>query len=349
MEKLLLSIVIPVYNGEKYIKFCLDAVLKQTYSNLEVIVVDDGSTDYSLDIVKEYAANDNRIKVLSHENRGVSYTRNQGIEVATGQFITFIDADDYPDSELAHNYIAGIQRWQEKDVSFLMCGMYFDNLYNKNIKNKKHLMESAHGYIEGECYLLNRSSAATLSWLELFNFVTNKCYSLDKINDYNIRFDEEITIGEDLKFNLDYLDKCPGNIGMKNVALYHYVKRCDDSLSISYHSQDLDDTKCIYKRFINWEQIQPEATDDNILVVKSIFIKDWVNRLTAYYEQFKDSEQACLVKHKINNEIKSREFQILLKEIRRGKKISLLRYICLRTGIYEVFYVFRAFYKIVKG
>lgn len=349
MEKLLLSIVIPVYNAEKYIKFCLDAVVNQSYSNLEVIVVDDGSTDHSLAIINEYASKDKRIIVLSHENKGVSYTRNEGIEAASGQLITFIDADDYPDSELAQNYIAGVDRWKGKDISFFMCGMYFDNLYNRNIRNKKLILETIHGFIEGECYLLNRSSAATLSWLGIFNFVTNKCYDLRKIKEYNIRFDEGIHIGEDLKFNLDYLDKCPGYIGMKNIALYHYVKRRDDSLSISYHSNDLEDTKCIYRRFITWESSQHDVTDDNILVIKGIYINDWVSRLTAYYDYFRGTSDAGMVRHKINKEIRSKEFQHTLKEIGKSKKIGFLRYLCLRTGIYEIFYLLRIFYRIAKG
>ena len=349
MKELLLSIVIPLYNAEDYMKDCLDAVINQTYSNLEIILVNDGSNDSTLSIANEYAKRDKRIKVLSHSNRGVSYTRNRGIDAATGQYITFVDADDFPELELARNYIAGIERWQDKDISFFTCGMHFDNLYNKNIKNKKLILEAARGYIEGECYLLTRSSAAVLSWLGIFNFVTNKCYDLQKINEYHIRFDEGVHIGEDLKFNLDYLDKCPGYIGMKNIALYHYVKRRDDSLSISYHSQDLEDTKCIYRRFVAWETSQLEATEDNILVIKGIYIHDWVSRLTSYYEQFRGTSDACLVRRKVNKEIKSNEFQSTLKEVRKSRKIGLLRHLCLRTGIYEVFYLLRIFYRFTKG
>ncbi len=349
MGDYLLSIVIPAYNAEDYIRDCLDAVVNQTYHNLEVIIVNDGSKDETLDICREYARKDSRVHVLTQENKGVSAARNNGIDHATGDYICFFDADDYPEPELAFNFIAGVDRWREKEVSFFMCGMYFDNLYNKNIRNKKNILESAHGYIEGECYLLNRSSAAMLSWLNIFNFVTNKCYNLKKINAYNIRFDEDIHIGEDLKFNLDYLDRCPGNIGMKNIALYHYVKRCDDSLSISYHNNDIEDTKCVYKRFIYWESSQHEVTEDNVLVIKGLFIRDWVSRLTAYYEQFRDTNEAGLARRRIKKEIKSHEFQTTLKEIRKAKKISLLRYVCLRTGIYEVFYLFRTFYRIAKG
>lgn len=349
MKELMLSIVIPVHNAEKYINDCLQAVINQTYNNIEIIVIDDGSTDNTLSILQQYAFKDDRIKIYHHDNKGVSYTRNKGIEVSTGKYVTFIDADDYPEADLAYNYIAAAERWHEKEVSFFMCGMYYDNLYNKNIRNKKYILESTHGYIEGECYLLSRSSAAILAWLGIFNFVTNKCYDLQKIKENNIHFDEGVHIGEDLKFNLDYLDKCPGYIGMKNIALYHYVKRCDDSLSGSYHSQDIEDTKYIYRRFISWESTQYNVLEDNILVLKGIYIHDWVSRLTTYYEQFKGTKKSCMVTRKINKEIRSREFQNTLKEIRKAKKISLLRYICLRTGFYRLFYFFRYLYRIAKG
>ncbi len=349
MDDILLSVVIPAYNAENCIRDCLDALLKQTYTNLEIIIVDDGSKDLTLEVCKEYQQRDSRIKVCSQPNQGASVSRNKGIELATGDFITFCDADDYPDPELAENYIASQERWKEKDISFVVCGMYFDNLFNKNSRTKKLILESAYGYIEGECYLLNRSAAATLAWLKLFNFVTNKCYDLRKIKEHNIRFDEKIHIGEDLKFNLDYLDKCPGYIGMKNLALYHYVKRCDDSLCATYHSNDLDDTKCIYKRFVNWEASQPEVTEDNILVVKSIYITDWVNRLTTYYTNYKGTDGARAANIRISKEIRSKEFQSMLKEIYKARKISLLRYISLRSGFYEIFYFFRAIYQMMKG
>lgn len=196
---------------------------------------------------------------------------------------------------------------------------------------------------------MSRSSAAVLSWLKLFNFVTNKCYDLKLIRENNIRFDESINIGEDLKFNLDYLDHSPGYIGMINLALYHYVKRRDDSLSISYHISDLEDTKVIYRRFIDWESKQDGVNDDNILVLKGIFVNDWVSRLTAYYEEYGGRSASKLVRRKLQTELRSREFQTLLKEIRKGQKISRFRYLCLRTGNFEVFYFFRGIYQIMKG
>ena len=104
--------------------------------------------------------------------------------------------------------------------------------------------------------------------------MTNKCYELDRIRENQIQFDEQMLIGEDLKFNLDFLDKIPGKFGVINIPLYHYVKRSNESLSLTYHEGDLEDTKDIYKRFINWEKRQNNATEDDVLVIKSIYITD---------------------------------------------------------------------------
>ena len=344
-----ISVVISTYNAQNYISECLDATINQTYTNLEVIIVDDGSEDDTLSILQSYASKDSRITLFRHSNKGVSTTRNKGIQNATGEYIVFFDADDYPEPDLIEAYVNAINEWSEKKVALIGTGMFFDNQYNKYVGNKTYILEVAHGYIEGENYILSRSSAAMLAWLKLFNFVTNKCYDLDIIRKHNILFDSNIHIGEDLKFNLDYLDVEDGNIGIINRALYHYVKRTNNSLSVSYHNMDLEDTKAIYKRFINWEVNQKDVTVDNVMVVKAIFINDWISRLTALYEEHRHEETFASAKKTLKNDIQSVEFQRMLKEIYRAKKISTLRYVCLRTGIFEIFYFFRFIYQILKG
>lgn len=342
------SVVIPAYNAEKYIEECLNAVISQTYSNIEILIIDDGSTDSTFKICNSYSEKDSRIKVYLHENMGASATRNVGLERASGDYVVFFDADDYPEKKLIERYVEAYEEWDTKEISFILCGMYFDNYYNKRVENRKIVLESAHGYIEGENYLLNRSSAAILSWLKIFNFVTNKCYDLKKIKEKNIRFDVDVCIGEDLKFNLDYLDYVPGIIGMINSPLYHYVKRSDCSLSISYHENDLEDTKKIYTRFVEWENMQEGRTADNILVVKSIFITDWVSRLTSMYDD-KTFVERFKIRKKLNEELRNRKFRKMLKEVYRAKKISALRYYTLRIGIFEFFIFFRWIYQIMKG
>lgn len=95
MKKDMISIIIPIYNTGKYLKKCLDSIVNQSYRNLEIILINDGSTDNSLNICNEYKKKDNRIKVLNKKNEGVSSARNDGIELSTGKYIVFIDPDDY--------------------------------------------------------------------------------------------------------------------------------------------------------------------------------------------------------------------------------------------------------------
>ena len=90
-----ISVIIPVYNDEKYIKKCLDSIINQTFKNIEVIIIDDGSTDKTLEMCSEYATSDDRIVVIHKENGGVSSARNLGLEKASGELITFVDGDDY--------------------------------------------------------------------------------------------------------------------------------------------------------------------------------------------------------------------------------------------------------------
>lgn len=100
MSMPLVSVIIPVYGVEKYIAQCLESVINQTYNNLEIIVINDGTRDRSAEIAKEYAAQDSRIKVYDFENGGLSVARNRGLEIATGDYISYIDSDDWIDLKL---------------------------------------------------------------------------------------------------------------------------------------------------------------------------------------------------------------------------------------------------------
>lgn len=114
------SIVIPVYNNEKYVEKCIESVCSQTYKNLEIILVDDGSTDSSGKICDRFAEKDNRIIVLHQENGGVSNARNNGIDIATGEYLTFVDGDDY----VGVDYITDLVKCMNKnDAQMVICGM----------------------------------------------------------------------------------------------------------------------------------------------------------------------------------------------------------------------------------
>ena len=133
-EKPLISVIVPVYNVEKYLRRCLDSILVQTYSNIEILLIDDGSTDQSGKICDEFAKLDSRVRVFHKENGGVSTARNLGIEQAKGEYITFIDSDDYADEELI-SYLYGLIKYANAEISIccanteiLVCAA---DLYNE--------------------------------------------------------------------------------------------------------------------------------------------------------------------------------------------------------------------------
>lgn len=141
---MLVSIIVPIYNSEKFLYSLLNNLIQQTYKNIEIILVDDGSTDNSLKICNEFKKNDNRIKILSKENEGVSVTRNKGIDVATGEYITFLDSDDTLNSKYIEELVNNID-----ENCLVRC-------FHKNIKNTitykdEYIRKIVSGKIHGGC------------------------------------------------------------------------------------------------------------------------------------------------------------------------------------------------------
>ena len=127
----LVSVIIPAFNSDKYITRCLNSILRQTYRKLEVIVVDDGSTDQTAEIVSHFLERDSRVHLLHQENKGTSAARNCGLDKATGEYLTFIDADDY----VAKDYIKRLQKCcEDADAEMVICGLCLVNLDGKVLK-----------------------------------------------------------------------------------------------------------------------------------------------------------------------------------------------------------------------
>lgn len=167
-----ISIIIPIYNVEKYLKRCLDSVEKQIYTNLEIILINDGSTDSSLTIAKEYAKRDGRIKIFSEKNCGLSAARNLGLKHATGKYITFIDSDDY----VSKDYVLYLYKLLEKgnfSASMSICSLM--NVYENsgkevNTGNNKEYTLTGKECIKMMCYhnLVDTCAYAKLGLKELY-------------------------------------------------------------------------------------------------------------------------------------------------------------------------------------
>jgi len=127
-EKNKISIIVPIYNSEKYLKRCIESILKQTYTNIELILINDGSEDKSLEICEEYKKNDERIIIVNKENEGVSVARNIGIEKATGELISFVDADDYLEATFLQELLDIMEKY---NVNYVACG--YNTVYDNHM------------------------------------------------------------------------------------------------------------------------------------------------------------------------------------------------------------------------
>ncbi|WP_147533174.1 glycosyltransferase family 2 protein [Bacillus marasmi] len=196
MEQPLLSIIIPVYNSEKTISRAIISVLEQASVELELILVNDGSTDESLHLMKRFTEMDSRIKLFTRQNEGVSSARNFGIQQAKGKYITFLDADDY----YIENGLEKIMKDVNENTQLVIYG--YDIVYeNKTIECsppfKSCLQFSEYDDFREYCLLLIENEIINAPW--------NKVYLAEFLREHNILFPPELDMGEDLKFNLGVL------------------------------------------------------------------------------------------------------------------------------------------------
>ena len=224
MEKV--SVIVPVYNGEKSIERCAGSILNQDYPELELILVDDGSRDRSWEIIQAIAAADHRVKAIHQENGGVSSARNRALAEASGKYVQFADVDDW----LPMDATKMLVREMEAQSAELVVGDFY-RVVDGNVSEK--------GSIEmgGALTLQQYANAMMLSPADLYYGVLwNKLYRKDIIEQYSIRMDENISYSEDMIFNLEYL------LHVKSVAIlkapvyyYQYTKGSlvDQSLNLS--------------------------------------------------------------------------------------------------------------------
>lgn len=172
MNQPLISVIVPVYNVEKYLRRCLRSIYEQTYKNIEIVLVDDGSTDVSLQLLEEYAKKDSRAKIIRQKNMGLSAARNTGIRYSKGEYLTFIDSDDY----VTHDYVEYMYKLLEQNnfsSSLALCSLMntFPNGRSKNMGNNEERIISGKECIEMMCYhnLVDTCAYAKLGKRELYD------------------------------------------------------------------------------------------------------------------------------------------------------------------------------------
>lgn len=208
-----ITIIVPVYNTEQYLSKSLDSIVNQTYSNLEIIVIDDGSTDNSGIICDEYSKKDSRIKVIHQQNKGLSAVRNVGINASEGEYITFVDSDDIVSSEFIKLLYTTLKKY---DTDISMCG--YKRIYEHSLISENET------YTDG-VFTTEQALRNIISDKGFCGFTWNKLYTSKLLkNNENIRFDSNISNIEDLVFNVQIFDKVD-NISYTTRILYGYYMR----------------------------------------------------------------------------------------------------------------------------
>ncbi|NDW19004.1 glycosyltransferase [Dysgonomonas sp. 216] len=312
---LLISVIIPVYNTEKYLSRCLDSVIKQTYTKLEIILINDGSTDSSGDICDNYAQQDSRIKVVHKKNAGVSAARNSGLMYANGDYISFIDSDDRIEHNMYEILTSHLKDCQADIVRFnayrgkhIMNRIPFDGLY----ENQKLKTEILHTMIGADKF--GGTFIQGVLWMHLFKRVV--------IEDNNIRFSPDLRQNEDRLFTITTISHSKSVLFVNDV-LYHYELN-GDSLTQSY-KEGRWEQELIYLDMLKQNVIEPLSRADNKMDLTPRLQNDYLLRaiVSIHYEFFTGhSNPFNFKKKRIAHIIKDKNVRISSRNIRKNK-ISL--------------------------
>lgn len=313
MKEDLISIVVPVYNVKIYLEECINSIIVQSYKNIEIILVDDGSTDESSKMCDEFAKKDNRIKVIHKKNGGLSDARNAGIDIAKGKYICFVDGDDY----ISKDYIESLYNNLKKyDVDISACGYLeeYDNgkIINRNKKNVK----------------LNLNREDALKYLCIFGYYSNsacnKLFKIELFNDIRFPYGE---IFEDNKTMYKIFDKIK-KLYYNSEEKYYYRQRVGSiTKKNNKNVEAINSIKIIYE-FIEkkYPKLLPYAKQNIVFAYMGVYNSEIINAI----------EKQKL--EKLYTDMKSYKMGITYNKLKFNKKIQLILFTNFRK-IYDILYI----------
>ena len=314
----MISIVVPIYNGENYIEDCVRSILSQTYQDWELILIDNASLDESLQVCKNFSCKDDRIQVLQqHRNMGVSAARNLGIEKARGEYITFIDIDDWVEPDYLERLVT-LQQKKKADMVVCEYNKVYDNdrvPFKEQIKNQGKVVSQTQNHIEEvsadkiNCQL---KVYETKEYLEKYFLNGNThCWGIlfDRELLYGIYFPKGITIGEDMLFLLDVAQNAR-TIVVTNYKGYNYYINESGAMNKKFTASYMDQITC-------WERALKVIGEkypllitrvESILVVSVLLVIGKLSELDSEErKQYIEEESRCqetFMKHGTKKEIR---------------------------------------------
>jgi glycosyltransferase involved in cell wall biosynthesis len=343
VENKKISIIVPVYNAEKYLNRCINSLIRQTYSNIEIILINDGSVDNSPNICIQYAKENHRINVLHTENKGVSNARNIGIHNASGEYLMFCDSDDWVEENWCEEFIKAANEYKNK--YFFICG--FNHIDSMNNCNKR----KRYSFSDNEVYSrISKHNLLKLNNKWLLQTLWNKIFVTSIVKENNIKFNKTISLGEDCVFILDYLSCCKKDFLIINATLYNYNQSNINSLWFQYRKDLLETIKIKQKiMFETLEKINACSEENINLYYDNYFnnILMCLNNVMSKQNKSNVFEKINQIKDILNDEdiskviINTNNDSLVFKSIKSQKAMRV--YICLlfkllKTNIYKVVY-----------
>jgi len=348
MEKrTLISIIIPVYNAELYLDACLDSVLQQTYQNLEIVLVNDGSTDSSGKICRRYAEKDNRIVFLSQENAGAAAARNRGLEASSGTYIMFVDADDL----LAPGSCEAIQKnVQGQDLVLFPGEIFCASLPSSRTPASDISQPTYFESVDRSIWI--RSLLGAKTGIAGYNLSSPwaKAYRKGFLDHHGIRFPEGVSIGEDLLMNLQVFLHTP-RVSSVPAATYFY-RQTEASAVHRYNPRFLDSDQKFYeelKKILDredlWEVFQEDIGYQQMNGLLLAFSNDVFHRNNPKSGKKKKADFLKLV----SREDYQSQFPIQIHRFEAWKKCILYFAIKKRYYVVKILFVIKALANDIRG
>ncbi len=312
MNNDLISVIVPIYNVEKYLTECIESIINQTYKNIEILLINDGSTDNSGRICDEYSKKDERIKVIYKENGGLSEARNYGIDIANGEYIAFVDSDDYISDMFIENLYKAII---ENNTEVSQCNFTKVTDTNEEIEkrgyNDKIKIKSGYEMIKD---LYTNHWENIVAWNKLYSkkLFENLRYPVGKIHE------DEFTI-----YKILYVTK---SVAIVEENLYKYRQNVNSIMGTQFKLQRLDILKAFEERIKFFEQKDENELYEMSLVAYLGKLRECYVKTRKYIKRSKDIQKEIVKKYK--------------KECRKIKNIKKIKL--------SIFYIFPSIYYYLK-
>lgn len=255
MEKV--SVIVPVYQDEQSITRCITSLLRQTWNDVELIFIDDGSTDNSLKVLKKLSSSKDNIIIIHQKNMGVSGARNRGLEAANGKYVTFVDADDFIEDDYLKVLV---ETMQQQKTDLVIDPLFFKSVTDEKRSRRPHNYDMA-TLKEDFPYLFSKYC---------FHNVCGKLYKTHFAK--RIVFHNNITVGEDLLYNLEYL-KLINSITVVNENGYTYVEN-ENSVTHSYRENDFNNQKILNEASRSFYSNYLNGNSNNLKMIDQAFVRN---------------------------------------------------------------------------